>query len=258
MLDVIDITIIPAFLLVFARVLAFLITLPLFSYNTIPNLFKIGFSFILSLVMFTTMDTGTIAFDFTYIFLFIKEIGVGLLIGLIAYIILSAVQIAGGFIDFQMGFAVANVIDPQTGAQSPLIGQYFYMIALLFLLSVNGHYLLIDGIYNSYQFIALDSTLSMGDNYATFIIDAFNQMFLIAFQMSIPLVGCLFLVDVALGLIARTVPQLNVFVVGLPLKIGVSFLVLVVFMAIYITLARMLFETMFDTMHSLMRILGGG
>src|SRR5699024_11302350 len=68
----------------------------------------------------------------------------------------------------------------------------------------------------SYQFIALDSTLSMGDNYATFIIDAFNQMFLIAFQMSIPLVGCLFLVDVALGLIARTVPQLNVFVVGLP------------------------------------------
>src|SRR5699024_10893355 len=115
------------------------------------------------------MDTGSIAFDFTYIFLFIKEIGFGLLIGLIAYIILSAVQIAGGFIDFQMSFAVANVIDPQTGAQSPLISQYFYMLTLLFLLSVNSNYLLIDGIYNSYQFIALDSTLSMGDNYATFI-----------------------------------------------------------------------------------------
>src|SRR5699024_1453409 len=111
---------------------------------------------------------------------------------------------------------------------------------------------------NSYQFIALDSTLSIGDNYATFIIDAFNQIFLIAFRMSIPLVGCLFLVDVGLGFIAVTVPRLNVFVVGLALKRVVSFLVLVVFMAIYITLARMLFEAMFDTMHSLMRILGGG
>src|SRR5699024_11629754 len=105
--------------LVFARVLAFFITLPLFSYNTIPNLFKIGFSFILSLVMFTTMDTGTIAFDFTYIFLFIKEIGVGLLIRLIAYIILSAVQIAGGFIDCQLRYAVADVVDTQTGLHRP-------------------------------------------------------------------------------------------------------------------------------------------
>lgn len=258
MLDLIDLTVIPAFMLVFARVLAFFITVPLFSYNTIPNLFKIGFSFLLSLVMFTTMDIGTIDFDFTYVFLLVKEVGVGLLIGLIAYIILAAIQIAGGFIDFQMGFAVANVIDPQTGAQSPLVGQYFYMIALLFLLSVNGHHLLIDGIFNSYQFIEIDAHMSMGDNYAEFIIDAFNQMFVVAFQMSIPLVGCLFLVDVALGIIARTVPQLNVFVVGLPLKIGVSFLVLVVFMAIYMTLARMLFETMFDTMHGLMQILGGG
>src|SRR5699024_8832071 len=134
MLDVIDITIIPTVLLVFARALAFCITLLLFLYHMIQNSNNIFFCFILRLIMFTTMDRGTIAFDFTYIFLFIKEIGVGLLIGLIAYIILSAVQIAGGFIDFQMGFAVANVIDPQTGAQSPLIGQYFYMIALLFLL----------------------------------------------------------------------------------------------------------------------------
>src|SRR5690625_6343688 len=98
----------------------------------------------------------------------------------------------------------------------------------------------------------------MGDNYATFIIDAFNQMFLIAFQMAIPLVGCLFLVDVALGIIARTVPQVNVFVVGLPLKIAVSFAVLVFFLAIYMTLARMLFHFMFEVMRDLMLLVIGG
>ena len=66
---------------------------------------------------------------------------------------ISAVQIAGSFIDFQMGFAVANVIDPQTGAQSPLVGQFLYTLALLLMLSLNAHHLLLDGIYYSYQYI---------------------------------------------------------------------------------------------------------
>jgi flagellar biosynthetic protein FliR len=81
-------------------------------------------------------------------------------------------------------------------------------------------------------------------------------MFLISFKIAIPLVGCLFLVDVALGMIARTVPQLNVFVVGLPLKIGVSFMMLFFFLAIYITIVKLLFQTMFETMQSLMTLLG--
>ena len=122
--------------------------------------------------------------DHIIIFLLLKEVLVGLLIGLIAFIILSAVQIAGGFIDFQMGFAVANVIDPQTGAQSPLIGQYFYIFALLFLLSVNGHYLLIDGIFYSYQFIPLENfSQILVKLFSEFIIKTFSKMFLIAFQM---------------------------------------------------------------------------
>lgn len=258
MLNIIDLSYIPTFMLVFARVLAFFVTLPLFSYRTIPTMFKIGFSFFLSLVIVSNMGSTFIQVDHVFIFLLLKEVLVGLLIGLIAFIILSAVQIAGGFIDFQMGFAVANVIDPQTGAQSPLIGQYFYIFALLFLLSVNGHYLLIDGIINSYQFIPLEAFIDFSELFSEFIIKTFNKMFVIAFQMAIPLVGCLFLVDVALGIIARTVPQLNVFVVGLPLKIAVSFTVLLFFIAIYIMLTRMLFETMFEAMRDLMLILGGG
>ena len=79
--------------------------------------------------------------------------------------IMSAIQIAGGFIDFQMGFAMANVIDPQTGAQSPLMGQYLYTIALLFLLSVlMDIILLLDGIFYSYQFIPIDEAFIPFDN----------------------------------------------------------------------------------------------
>jgi len=258
MLEAINLNIIPVFILIFVRIAAFFVTLPLFSYRTIPMPFKIGFSFFLALVMFNAIDSTNIAFDDMYLLLLMKEIIVGLLIGLIAYIILSAVQVAGGFIDFQMGFAIANVVDPQTGAQSPLIGQYFYIIALLFLLSVDGHHLLIDGMYFSYEYIPLDSWIHFqNDSISDFIIETFNYMFVIAFQMSIPIVGCLFLVDVALGIIARTVPQLNVFVVGLPIKIFVSFVVLLVFLSLYITLTKNLFATMFNTTHRLMQLFGG-
>lgn len=257
MLEMIDAAILPTFVLIFVRMTAFLVSLPLFSYNTIPAVYKIGLAFFLSMVMLPVVDTIAFELDSMYVLLLLKEAAVGLLIGLVAYIVLSAVQIAGGFIDFQMGFAIANVIDPQTGAQGPLIGQYFYITALLFLLSVDGHHLLIDGMYYSYEFIPIDGFIHVGNSFAVFILETFNQMFMIAFQVSIPIVGCLFLVDIALGLIARTVPQLNVFVVGLPLKIAVSFLVLSFFIALYITLSKMLFSAMFDAMHQLMQIIGG-
>src|SRR5690625_7303787 len=99
-----------------------------------------------------------------------------------------------------MGFAVAYVIAPQTGAQSSLIGQYFYIIALLFLLSVNGHHVIIDGIFNSYEWIPIDEFISFGGNFSQFIIQTFSYMFLIAFQMALPLVCFFFSVAVAFGL----------------------------------------------------------
>lgn len=259
MFEYIDINSLPIFLLIFARVLAFFVAMPLFSYRTIPTMFKIGFSFFMALIMLNTVDATTLVIDHTFIFLLVKEVLVGLFIGLIAYIIISAIQVAGGFVDFQMGFAIANVMDPQTGAQSPLTGQYFYMFALLFLLAVDGHHLIIDGIYNSYAFIPVESFVPFGDrSIADFVIDSFNYMFVAAFQMAIPIVGTLFLVDIALGIIARTVPQLNVFVVGLPLKILVSFLAIFVFLALYITIVENLFSAMFNTMRQLMQLFGGG
>ncbi|MFZ3576621.1 flagellar biosynthetic protein FliR [Virgibacillus sp. DJP39] len=258
MLDIINLASIPTFLLIFVRVTAFFVALPLFSYKTIPNHFKIGFSFFLAFIMFYTVESPIIPIDDTFVLLLVKEAIVGLLIGLLAYIILSAIQIAGGLIDFQMGFAIANVIDPQTGAQSPLTGQYFYIIALLFLLSVNGHHLFIDGIFFSYNLIPIDVFVPFqNESLVNFVIETFNKMFVIAFQMAIPIVGCLFLVDVALGIIARTVPQLNVFVVGLPLKIFVSFVAMLFFLSLYMVLVKSLFETMFNAMHHLMQLMGG-
>lgn len=249
----------PAFLLILVRVTSFFIMMPLFSYRTIPTTLKIGLGFFLAWIMFYTIDAPILEINGAYFLLIMKEALIGIMVGFVAYLILSAIQIAGGFIDFQMGFAIANVIDPQTGAQSPITGQYFYIFSLLFLLSVNGHHLLIDGIYYSYQFIPIDQAwIPFGDeSLVAFVLKTFSTMFIIALQMSLPVVGSLFLVDVALGIIARTMPQLNVFVVGLPLKIGVSFLVIIAVFGIIMGVVSQLFEYMLIAMRDLMSLIGG-
>jgi flagellar biosynthesis protein FliR len=247
------------FLLIFMRVSAFFVTMPFFSYRTIPTTHRIGLAFFLAWMMYYSIDVHPFVIDGKYFMLIIKEAMVGLFIGFIAYIIMSAIQIAGGFIDFQMGFSIANVLDPMTGTQSPLMGQYLYSFALLLLLAVNGHHLLLDGIFYSYQFIPIDKAMiPFGDPHlADFLIKAFSKMFVIAFQMSIPVVATLFLVDVALGIVARTVPQLNIFVVGFPIKIAVSFIVLIVVMGVMFAVCQQLFESMFFTMRDVMKLIGG-
>ncbi|WP_141433430.1 flagellar biosynthetic protein FliR [Bacillus sp. 03113] len=249
----------PIFLLIFVRVTAFFLMMPIFSYRTIPNSQKIGLGFFLAWILFFSNDAQNVEIDGFYFLLILKEAFVGIFLGFIAYLILSAIQIAGGFIDFQMGFTIANVIDPQTGSQSPLMGQFLNTIALFFLLTVNGHHLLIDGIMSSYHFIPVDQPwIHLGnEGFVVSVMKAFNLMFLIAFQMAIPVVGSLFLVDVALGIVARTVPQINVFVIGLPLKIGVSFAILIAIISVMITVITKLFETMLKIMHDMMLLLGG-
>ncbi|MDX8046952.1 flagellar biosynthetic protein FliR [Gracilibacillus sp. S3-1-1] len=255
MFELIDINRLPAFILILVRVTAFFATVPIFSYRNIPAQLRIGIAVFLAWIMFYTLEVPTLAFDGMYVLLIMKEAIIGLLLGLFAYMILAAIQIAGGFIDFQMGFAIANVVDPQTGAQSPLIGQYFYTIAILFLLTVNGHHLLLNGLMYSFTELPLDHLFHFSN--IDFILRTFSQMFLMAFQLSIPVVGCLFLVDVALGIIARTVPQLNVFVVGLPLKILVAFAVLLIFVTFYIAVVQQLFLFTLEAIESLIHIFGG-
>jgi len=236
------------------------VTLPLFSYRAIPATQRIIFGALLAWMMVYTIDIPEIAIDGEFLLLVLKEALVGLFIGVIAYMIMAAIQVAGGFIDFQMGFAIANIIDPQTGAQSPLLGQFFNSLALLLLLALNGHHLLLDGIFYSYQFIPIDQVWPAfgSGRVAEFVISTFAATFAIAFQMSVPIVATLFLVDLALGITARTVPQLNIFVVGFPIKISVSFIVLIIMMGVMIAVMQKLFEFMIISMRDLMILLGGG
>ncbi|MCP1144059.1 flagellar biosynthetic protein FliR [Lysinibacillus endophyticus] len=246
-------------LLILVRVSAFFVSIPLFSYRTIPPQLKIALAFILSWIMYYSLDVDAIPIDGNYILLVLKELIIGLMIGIAANIVFSAVQIAGGFIDFEMGFAMANIIDPQTGAQTPLMGQFFNFLLLFVLLATNGHHLILDGIFYSYEFLPMNQFFPMfGDaDTVEFIIKLFGTVFAIAFQMSAPIVATLFLVTLALGITAKTVPQLNIFVIGFPVKIAIGFLVLIISMGVMIEVMEKLIELTILAMRDLMQLLGG-
>lgn len=251
---------IPVFILVLVRLTAFFATVPFFSYKTIPTQVKIGIAALLAFAIAASMEPVNLEIDGQYVLLVLKEALVGLTLGLIAYIVMSAIQIAGGFIDFQIGFAIANVIDPQTGTQSPLTGQFFNVIALLLLLSANGHHVLLDAIYYSFQFAPLTQAWPhlADENTTMLVIKIFAGTFALAFQLSIPIVATVFLTDLALGIVAKTVPQLNIFVIGFPVKILVAFITLVVMFTVMSEVMQRLFQFMFVSMRQFMEMIGVG
>ncbi|BCG59672.1 flagellar biosynthetic protein FliR [Paenibacillus sp. URB8-2] len=250
----------PVFLLIFCRITAFFVVVPVFSSRSLPTTFKIGISFFVSLIVFSARGTGVTApEDLGIILLIIRESLIGLLLGYMGYLMFMAIQTAGSFIDIQIGFGIANVIDPMTGASSPLLGNFKYMIALLMFLGMNGHHYLLDAIINSYNWVPLDNQLlvkMMDGSLSDFLVRSFAQSFVLAFQMSAPLVTALFLTDIGLAYLARTAPQYNVFVIGVPLKIIVGLVLLLVLMPTLAALFQSLFNIMFESMRNLLTMMG--
>src|SRR5690554_486382 len=240
----------PSFLLIFCRITAFFAVAPIFSFRSMPNSFKVGLAVFVSLLITATMgEQDTLIMNGEYILLIVREILIGLMLGFTAYLMFTVVQVAGSFIDIQMGFGIVNVIDPMTGAQSPIMGNFKFFIATLLFLAVNGHYYLLMSIMRSYEWVRIYNRIFIkidDGTISTFMVDSFVQMFYLAFQMAAPMVATLFLVDVALGVLARTVPQFNVFVVGLPIKISVGFIMLFLIVPSLLYLFNDLFTTIFE------------
>ncbi len=247
-------------MLIFCRITSFFVVAPVLSSRGIPNVFKIGMSFFLSVLVFLTYGVHhELPADLTYVLLIIREILIGLVLGFVAYLLFVVIQTAGAFIDIQIGFGIANVIDPMTGASAPVLGNFKYMFALLLFLAMNGHHYLIDGIIRSYDWVPLSNDFFMklyNGSISDFLVKTFGQSFVLAFQMSAPIVTALFLTDVGLGFLARTAPQFNVFVIGMQLKVIVGLIVLLLIVPSFSYLFGDLFGIMFESMQNLLGLMG--
>jgi flagellar biosynthetic protein FliR len=250
----------PVFLLVFVRLTAFFVAAPFFSVRGVPNQFKIGFAFLMALISFNYVQVqAQIPLDLTFVLHVMKEVLVGVILGFLCELMYLTIQVAGGLMDMQMGLAMANVIDPRTGVYVPITGNFKNILAMLYFLSIDGHHMLIRGMITSYQAIPLDRMwLSLGDERVLWlVVKVFRDMFASAFLIAAPIVVALFLVDLSLGIIAKSVPQFNIFVVGLPIKLIASFLLLIVVMPAFLLTLNGLFEKMFRALAEMMKLLGG-
>lgn len=220
---------------VFIRVLAFFASLTMLFPKGTPNSFKVIFSIMISVLLSVNMDVQLIGpADSTVEFILcgISETLTGLILGYITNICFYSIRFAGSLIDFQMGLSMLSIFDPGSNSQTTLIENVMNWLAIMIFFSMDGFQILISGIKYSFSVIEIGSGILI--NNTQYIVDIFAQCFLIGFKIAIPIIICLILADFILGLISRSVPQLNVMLIGMPLKLLVGMILIMMVLPLII------------------------
>jgi len=215
------------FMLLFARMSGLVAFFPFFNHLRIPIVVKTSMVLFLTIFLFPHSVLGPIEPNLVaLVFGIVMELMLGLMAGLVAYLLFAALDIAGQQISFVMGFTMANVIDPQTGMSAPLMSQILTILAIVIFLAFDGHHLLLLFYHHSLGTIALGGFYPEVSMWS-FIEKAVLNMFLLGFIFSFPVKAISLLSDVIFGMLMKTMPQFNLLVVGFPIKIMLSYVVMI-------------------------------
>jgi len=230
---------------------------PIFNVRNVPVVWKAAFiifityfGWLMGLAESYQVPTQTLAFALVVI----SEILVGIVLSLVAQFLFAAIQLAGQVIDTQMGFGIMNVVDPLSGTQAPLLGNFKYILAMLVFLQIDGHHLFLKAIYDSYASIPIGQFAVKG-TMIQMLLQFFGEVFVVGLKLSMPILGSLLITDAIMGIMSRTVPQMNIFMVGMPAKILLGFGVLLVTVPLYLYLLNALFEHLFSQIYQLLRVM---
>lgn len=208
------------FILIFFRLTAFIYSVPVFFPIGIPQRYKVGIGLMLALI-FMPIISGNVAVIndiFIFIIMIFKEILVGLLMGFILNLIFNVTKMAGQFLDIQASFAMSSVFDPISNEAVTIIGRIFYFICLMVFLLIDGHHLMIKALTESFKVVSL-GTFTINTNIYTYMIHVIIEFFNIGVKIAVPIILIIIITDFTLGLVAKVMPQLNIMIFGLPLKI---------------------------------------
>jgi flagellar biosynthetic protein FliR len=220
------------FVLVVTRLSGMMITAPFFSDVGVPLQIKVGFALAVSLLFFL-LHAGAPAWHpphdlIPFIVLAIQEFIIGLMIGFAASLVFAGIRMAGDWMGIQMGISVAGMLDPQTHTPNSAMNQFFLMFGIWVFLTLNIHHALIVAVGRSFELVPLGTAFSnIGLLTERFMVMA-SELFVIAIMMALPVMGILLMTDIALGFVAKVMPQMNIFVVGMPIKMMVGLLCVMV------------------------------
>jgi flagellar biosynthetic protein FliR len=227
----VDISLLPVlaatFMLVFARVGSMVMLLPGLGESNIPVRIKLGIALLLALIILP-LHRGAYQIDMQSInpllVMMIHEIVVGIVLGATARVTLSALQVGGSVIAQQMGLGFVTSVDPTQGQQGVLIGNFLTMLGITLLFATDSHYLVIAAVNDSYNIFSPGDLTPSGD-IAALATRAFAAAFKIGMQLSAPFLVFGLVFNVGLGVLARLMPQMQVYFVGVPLSILAGFLI---------------------------------
>ncbi len=214
------------FFLLFSRIGGMIAFFPFFSHMSIPVSVKTALSLYLTFLFFPVVQFSGAAFDIgTMVMAVLSEFTLGFIAGLALNLIFAALGIAGMQVSMVMGFSMATVMDPTTQTNSPIISQIFTLLAILTLLAFNGHHLILLFLSESVRHIEL-GTFYPQEFMWTYLSHGFTHMFVMGFIIAFPIIAISLLSDVIFGMLMKTMPQFNLLVVGFPIKIFLSVMVL--------------------------------
>lgn len=242
------------FLLVVVRLAAFIYSAPIFSITRIPAKVKVGLAVFFGVLVYYMVPaelpetTGMIS----YAILILQESIVGLLLGFITNACLYIVNFSGRIIDMEIGLSMANMMDPSTRLQTSITGSYYtQMISILFLVS-NMHYYIVKAIIDSFKYAPVGKAIlhrTLYEILQTFIVD----FFVIGFRIVLPVFAVMLVVNIVLGMLTKIAPQMNMFVVGMQLKVFAGLIVLLIIVGTLPMVADYIFDEMREYLGIMMR-----
>ncbi len=220
-----------AFVLIFGRVGTMLMLMPAFGENSIPARLRLSFALVFSLVVYPLVVSGIPVMPQSFAgmgALLGHEMAVGFILGGIARMIVMATQTAGSIIAFQMGLSMAMASDPsQPGVQGAIIGNFLTLLGITLIFVTDLHHMVLAAVYDSYTYFPVSAPLMIGDA-ASAAVDAFSGAFKVGVQMSAPFIIFGLVFYLGLGLLARLMPQLQVFFIAMPANVGIGLILLAV------------------------------
>ncbi len=246
------------FLLMAVRIFVLLAVFPIFSAAQIPQHVRLGLGFLLAVILYRIVPPTPLLDSYgALIAATAAQVVLGLIVGYVASLIFVGVQFAGELVDLQIGFAVANVVNPETQQNITIIGELQLALATLIFLATDSQRFLIEGIAGSFTLVPLPY-IHLDPSVMSHAVTFLSLALIDAFKIAAPAAGALFLTNIALAFMARVAPQMNVFVIGFPIQIGVGLTVLGISMSLLGVVEPDIFHQVARQMDTIMRGLRGG
>lgn len=218
------------YLAIFVRVMGAIAFAPIFGNRTVTRRVRVFIGIACALAVFTANPYVPLGYStfLEYTIILLKELIVGITIGFMSNVTLSIINAAGQFIDREIGFSMVSDFDPGMNTEITITAEFYNMLVMLIMLCSNMHYFILSALSDSFQLIPLGNvTIDTGALYDT-MVQYIADYFIISVRIALPVMIATMLLNVVLGVLAKTAPQMNMFVIGMQLKIFVGFAVLFV------------------------------